>query len=236
MSELSEFPLLQQMTSRALMQLSGITPYSTTTDNRPNGVTREQIYKHLPDRTLLNHIDKLSEIIKKFRGYIQKNPFNNRDGENIESIKQIIVYFNENIKSDLTIRLRYDIGYIDNFNNEIGNDIANNIFSKINDLIKYFQIQDELFNIFYRSTDLTIDNALSNNIDINIHYNSTIMCDEIISLLDLLSEYIKNEYRLDRVEAKGLKKRKKHKTSTRKKKKTVVCKKKKTKKSKSKKK
>lgn len=145
----------------------------------------------------------------------------------IVNIRDIIQYYDENIKSNLSIAYRYKIVNVDNFNNEEGNVLVSQLFSEIEKLLDYYQKQGTAFEDFSMNGDFSIENAIEFGVDKDIHDYSIELCDNIMSFILILKEYIETQFPLTSLEAKG---RKRCKNGTRKNKKMGKCEKYKSKK------
>ena len=236
MAGLEEFPELRAMTERFYRQLGIAHGTLNSTDNSNTEISQEE-YKHLADRTLLPPLQKLIELIEKFRSYLEETPNNIvvEDGERIENIRRIIEYFNDNMAGQLTYLLRFKIGYVNNFNNEEGNVLVSQLFSEIEELLNYYAKQSTKFDVFYETGDFSMRNAIHFGVDLAIRDNSIKLCDNIMSFILILKDYIETQFPLTSLEAKGRKKnRKRCKNGTRKNKKTGKCEKTKSKSKKSK--
>lgn len=200
-------------------------------ENQPTHIL-EQVYKKDADRTLLPRLNELYEIIKDFKDYLDVFPridntaLRDTFDPRIENIREIIQYYDEYIKSNLSTAYRYKIVNVDNFNNEEGNVLVNQLFSEIEKLLNYYQKQGTAFEDFYENGNFTIQNAIEFGVDIDIHDYSIILCDNIMSFILILKEYIETQFLLTSSEAKG---RKRCKNGTRKNKKTGKCEKTKSK-------
>ena len=188
-------------------------------------------YKHEADFTLLPHLNVLLNKIQTFKEFLEKIRENTPRRARLDNIKKIIEYYNTN-----SFQIRYDfafkIVYIHNFNNVFGNKLVEDLFLSFEKFFSYFDKQSLIFLNFNRGMN-TEENALYNNIDFDIHERSIELCNNIITIINKLMEYIKGEFPLlDTGVAKGNKKyRSRCPNGTRKNKKTGKCDKKKSRKS-----
>ena len=183
-------------------------------------------YKHDADRTLLPHLERLQENIVKFKDILEENPTNVPRRARLDNMKKIIEHYTNN-----NFQIRYDfakIRYINNFNNDRGNKLVEKLFLSFKEFFSYFDKQ-VLLNI--NSVEYTVQNAEVARLDFDIHERSIKLCNNIITNINQLMEYIENEFPAQDTDAKGMKNyRSRCPNGTRKNKKMGKCEKKKSRK------
>ena len=116
---------------------------------------------------------------------------------------KIIEYYTNN-----NFQIRFDLAkirYIDNFNNDLGNKLVEELFLSFEKFFSYFDKQAG-FLLNFNSVEYTVRNAEVESLDFDIRERSIELCNNIITIINELKKYIKDEFHPLDTEAKGKKK------------------------------